>query len=164
MAKKLPRLPIAGLSGDSGKTIVSLSLLTALSQKGLAVDAISHGRITAEAIHQMITGEAIPNKPEMDNIRLDKMVHAYYEEKQRTEIKSLPVEERFKELTAEITNSRSKDEAINRSKRCMSCGICFDCGTRWSFCQNNAIIKPLVRSEEYTFKMEFCNGCKKCAE
>jgi len=110
MAEKLPRLLIAGLSGDSGKTIVSLSLLTALSQKGLAVEAISHGRLAAEAIHEMITGEA-----------------------------------------------------INESKRYMSCGICFDCGTRWSFCQDNVIIKPLVRSEEYTFKMEFCNGSNKCA-
>jgi len=131
---------------------------------GLVIDAIAHGRIAAEAIHEMITGEAAPDKPKMEIIRLDKMAHAYYEEKQRTDIKSLPVEERFKDISAEIVSTWSKDEAVNESKRCMSCGMCFDCGTCWSFCQDNAIIKPLVRGAEYKFKMEFCNGCKKCAE
>jgi len=43
MVEKFPRLLIAGLSGDSGKTIVSLSLLTALSQKGLAVSVFKKG-------------------------------------------------------------------------------------------------------------------------
>lgn len=43
MAVKLPRLLIAGLSGDSGKTIVSLSLLAALSQKGMGISAFKKG-------------------------------------------------------------------------------------------------------------------------
>ncbi|MFZ5979081.1 MAG: cobyrinate a,c-diamide synthase [Candidatus Zixiibacteriota bacterium] len=40
---KVPRLLIAGLSGDSGKTIASLSLLTLLRQKGLAVSVYKKG-------------------------------------------------------------------------------------------------------------------------
>ncbi|MCD6163761.1 MAG: cobyrinate a,c-diamide synthase [candidate division Zixibacteria bacterium] len=43
MVAKLPRLLIAGLSGDSGKTIVSLSLLTALSQKGVDISVFKKG-------------------------------------------------------------------------------------------------------------------------
>ncbi len=43
MAFRTPRLVIAGLSGDSGKTIVSLSLLTALRQKGLSVSVFKKG-------------------------------------------------------------------------------------------------------------------------
>lgn len=43
MAEKLPRLVIAGLSGDSGKTIVTLSLLAALRQKNLKVAAFKKG-------------------------------------------------------------------------------------------------------------------------
>jgi cobyrinic acid a,c-diamide synthase len=39
----VPRLVIAGLSGDSGKTLVSLSLITALRQRGLAVSAFKKG-------------------------------------------------------------------------------------------------------------------------
>ena len=40
---KVPRLLIAGLSGDSGKTIASLSLLTLLRQKGLAICVYKKG-------------------------------------------------------------------------------------------------------------------------
>jgi len=43
MAEKLPRMVIAGLSGDSGKTIVTLSLLAALRQKNLKVAAFKKG-------------------------------------------------------------------------------------------------------------------------
>jgi Pyruvate/2-oxoacid:ferredoxin oxidoreductase delta subunit len=46
----------------------------------------------------------------------------------------------------------------------MSCGLCFECGECWSFCQDQAVIKPLTPGEKYKFKMEFCNGCSKCAE
>jgi len=43
MKIKVPRLLIAGLSGDSGKTIASLSLLTLLRQKGLAICVYKKG-------------------------------------------------------------------------------------------------------------------------
>ncbi len=43
MASNVPRLVIAGLSGDSGKTIVSLSLLAACRRKALAVTACKKG-------------------------------------------------------------------------------------------------------------------------
>jgi len=43
MSVKLPRLVIAGLSGDSGKTIVSLSLLSALRQKALKLSVFKKG-------------------------------------------------------------------------------------------------------------------------
>jgi len=131
---------------------------------GLVIDAIYHGRKAAEAINEMITGEIIPQNPPKEIIRLDKMAHGFYEEKQRTGHNEMPVEERLKSLTAEIAKTWSKDEAVGEAKRCMSCGMCFDCGTCWSFCQDNAIIKPVIKGGEYKFKMEFCNGCKKCAE
>ncbi len=40
---KIPRLVIAGLSGDSGKTIVTLSLLAALRRKGLDISVFKKG-------------------------------------------------------------------------------------------------------------------------
>ncbi|MEW5992981.1 MAG: glutamate synthase, partial [Candidatus Zixiibacteriota bacterium] len=64
----------------------------------------------------------------------------------------------------EIINTWSQETAITEAKRCMSCGMCFDCGTCWSLCTDNAIIKPLRKSDPYKVKMEFCTGCKKCAE
>ena len=43
MSVNIPRLVIAGLSGDSGKTIVSLSLIYALNRKGLSVSVFKKG-------------------------------------------------------------------------------------------------------------------------
>ncbi|MFH1685924.1 MAG: cobyrinate a,c-diamide synthase [bacterium] len=43
MCANIPRLMIAGLSGDSGKTIASLSLLTAFRRKGLAISVFKKG-------------------------------------------------------------------------------------------------------------------------
>jgi len=41
-----PRLVIAGMSGDSGKTLFSLGLLLALRDRGFAVRAFKKGPIT----------------------------------------------------------------------------------------------------------------------
>jgi len=43
MALKCPRLVIAGLSGDSGKTVTSLSLLMALRRRGLRLSVFKKG-------------------------------------------------------------------------------------------------------------------------
>ena len=43
MARKCPRLVIAGLSGDSGKTVTSLSLLLALRRRGLRLSVFKKG-------------------------------------------------------------------------------------------------------------------------
>ena len=132
---------------------------------GLVIDGIHHGRRAAEAIHEKFTGEVMPpDPPDMAVIRFDKMQLAYYEGKDRNNPAELSVEERFKNLDTEIVSTFTQEQAIDESKRCMSCGMCFDCGTCWSYCQDNAVIKPLVKGEPYKFKLEFCNGCKKCAE
>ncbi|MBN1213609.1 MAG: FAD-dependent oxidoreductase, partial [candidate division Zixibacteria bacterium] len=132
----------------------------------IAITAIYHGRYAAAAIHEYIAGVAIPvpAHTNMEIIRYEKMAHTFYEEKPRVEVAPLPVADRFKALDAEIMRTMTQDEAAAEAKRCMSCGMCFDCGTCWSYCQDNAIIKPLEKGGEYKFKMEFCNGCKKCAE
>jgi Pyruvate/2-oxoacid:ferredoxin oxidoreductase delta subunit len=131
---------------------------------GIAVTAIYHGRMAAEAIHELITGEAMSNLPQQEIMRHQQMKMSYYEAKPRTAAEQLPVEERSKKIDAEITKTLSEADAVAEAKRCLSCGICFECGSCWSFCQDNAIIKPVVKGHGYKFKMEFCNGCKKCAE
>lgn len=131
----------------------------------IAITAIYHGRRAADAIHELITGEVTeePHK-NLSLIQTDKMAVAYYEEKKPIEVGEMPVEQRLANLNAEIVATISQEDAIHEAKRCMSCGKCFDCGTCWSYCQDNAIVKPLVKGQPYKVKMEFCKGCKKCAE
>jgi heterodisulfide reductase subunit A len=132
---------------------------------GLVIDAIAHGRMAALAIHEKVTGEVMPPaKPDLELIKTDKMHLSYYKGAERVPFKELPVDERLKNMTAEIVSTYSRDEAIQESRRCMSCGMCFDCATCWSYCQDNAIVKPLEKGVPYSAKWEFCTCCKKCAE
>ncbi len=131
---------------------------------GLVTIAIYQGRRAAQAIHYEIRGIPFPQEEKLAIIEHDKMLLSYYEEKLRQEAEKISPEERLKTSEAEITSTLTQDQAVAEAIRCMSCGSCFDCGQCWSFCQDGAIKKPLIKGEPYTFKMEFCNGCKKCAE
>ena len=131
---------------------------------GLVVDALFHGRRAAQSIHAEFTGKAAVRDEHLSIIKHDKMLISYYEEKARTEKTEIPAEERLTGFDKEIALTYSREQAVEEASRCMSCGNCFDCSECWSFCQDNAILKPLVVGELYKFKMEFCNGCKKCAE
>lgn len=132
---------------------------------GLVIDAIFHGRRAAEAIVERFGGsEMKKDPPEMPIIRADKLKLSYYEASQPVVVKELSPEESLKFLDAEIVSTLTEEEAIHEGKRCMSCGHCFECSTCWSYCQDNAVIKPLVKGTVFTFKLEFCTGCKKCAE
>ena len=132
---------------------------------GLVIDAIAHGRMAALAIHEMVTGEPMPTAgPEGEALKTDKMILSYYKERARHQHKEMPVDERLKNMVAEIVSTYSEQEAVDEARRCMSCGMCFDCGTCWSFCQDNAIKKPLINGAPYKVKLEFCTGCRKCEE
>jgi NADPH-dependent glutamate synthase beta subunit-like oxidoreductase len=131
---------------------------------GLVIDAIAHGKTAAYAIHEMIAGDVMPSENSQPKILADKMMLQWYEAADRVKAIEMAPDERLKNMTAEIASTLTQEDAIKESKRCMSCGMCFDCGNCWSYCQDNAVIKPLIKGEKYTFKMEYCNGCKKCAE
>jgi MinD superfamily P-loop ATPase len=92
------------------------------------------------------------------------MALTYYEKMLRNECEALSPEERLADATKEIESGLTEEQAIAEAARCMSCGSCFDCGTCWSYCQDSAIVKPLRQGESYKFKLELCNGCKKCWE
>ena len=132
---------------------------------GLVVDAVAHGRIAADTIHEnfrSLPHDKFTNPPPI--VEVDKVKLGFYEESKVCELENLPVAERFSDPDAEIAKGLTPVQAVDEAKRCMSCGFCFECGECWSYCQDQAVIKPLIAGEKYKFKLEFCNGCKKCAE
>ncbi|MGE5199645.1 MAG: FAD-dependent oxidoreductase, partial [Rhodospirillaceae bacterium] len=54
--------------------------------------------------------------------------------------------------------------AIAEARRCLSCGACFECDNCYKYCPDQAVLKPVEPGEPYRFKLEFCQGCSKCAE
>ncbi len=131
---------------------------------GLVTIAIYDGRLAAETIHNRFRNIQPEKKEELTVITHDKVILSYYESKLRNEPFKLKPEERLQNPDLEITSALTEQQVIDEAKRCMSCGSCFDCGTCWSYCQDQVIVKPVIKHHAYKFKLDFCNGCKKCAE
>jgi formate dehydrogenase major subunit len=131
---------------------------------GLVTIAIFQGRKAAETIHNRFRNIIPEPVVKLPVITHDKMVLSFYESMIRNEPVQIPPAERLKELNMEITSTLTDEQIVAEAKRCMSCASCFDCGTCWSYCQDQAILKPVVKYQPYKFKMDFCNGCKKCEE
>jgi NADPH-dependent glutamate synthase beta subunit-like oxidoreductase len=132
---------------------------------GLVIHAIAHGRAAARAIHEMVSGEEVAAAgSEVKVVKADGIRFDYYQGSQHVTPHEMAVDERLRDMHAEIVSTYSDEDAIAEASRCMSCGMCFDCGTCWSFCQDNAIVKPLDKTEPYSVKIDFCTGCKKCSE
>jgi len=130
---------------------------------GLVTHAVGHGRRAAEAI-DLRFGHAAAVNGKMDVIHTDRMHLEQYEKLERVEPTALSVDERLDAPDAEVNLGLTQTQVIEESKRCMSCGYCFDCEKCWMYCQDQAIEKPMEKGVLYTFKMQNCTGCKKCAE
>ena len=88
----------------------------------------------------------------------------HYDKMECVEPVSLSIEERMADIEVEANLDLPHEKILEEAGRCMSCGQCFYCEKCWMFCQDQAINKPASFGELYTFKMENCTGCKKCAE
>lgn len=128
---------------------------------GLATIAISQGRFAAEAIDARFRGRALEAHGKPTLLKTDHMKIAWYKEAARNERAHVPVDQRGPET--EIEEGFTREQALEESKRCMSCGMCMDCETCWMYCTNSCFVK-LPKGEHYKVKLEVCNGCKKCAE
>jgi dissimilatory sulfite reductase flavoprotein subunit len=129
----------------------------------LITTALGHGRRAAEAIDQHFLGQPAA-KDKMPTIGASHMRMSHYEKVPRTEPAQLDVAERLAAVDAEVDLGFTPEQLVEEARRCMSCGYCFDCEKCWMFCQDQAISKPMTKGLLYTFKLDNCTGCKKCAE
>ncbi|MBI4199519.1 MAG: FAD-dependent oxidoreductase [Chloroflexi bacterium] len=131
---------------------------------GIVTTAIFHGRRAAETIHARLRGIPPGGAPPPPVITHDKMRLDLYPKHPRMDMATVPVAERFRDPDREVNLGLTREQVIEEAKRCMSCGLCFQCDNCWKYCQDQAVIKPFEKGQPYRFKLEFCQGCKKCAE
>ncbi len=130
----------------------------------LVTTAIGAGRLAAETIHADLSEQAAEDGEEMPLVKSDRMRLDHYEKQDRAKSTTVPAEEALAQMDLEVNKGFDLDQVVLETKRCMSCGHCFDCEKCWLFCQDQAINKPMEKGVIYSFKMENCTGCKKCAE
>ncbi len=131
---------------------------------GIATTAIFHGRRAAETVHARLRGLTAEVNTPPPVIAHDKMRLDYYPKQARAEAATVPLAERFQDPDREVNLGLTGEQVIAEAKRCMSCGLCFQCDNCWKYCQDQAVVKPFEKGQTYRFKLEFCQGCKKCAE
>jgi len=135
-----------------------------VTQLDLVTTAIGHGRRAAEAIDRTLLGTTAAAEDALKVVRTDRMRLDHYEKKPRAEPAALAADQRLQTVDAEVNLGLTRDQVIEQSRRCMSCGFCFDCEKCWLFCQDQAVVKPMQKGVLYSFKLENCTGCKKCAD
>jgi NADPH-dependent glutamate synthase beta subunit-like oxidoreductase len=131
------------------------------------IQAIAHGKEAAITIAANLGDEQRPRGPWDDFavVKHDKMKLSFYEKLERHEVPELPVADRFDDgMEKEVALGLSREDGIEEAKRCMSCGHCMDCENCWMYCTPAAVVKPDQRGGAYAFKLELCDGCKKCAD
>jgi NADPH-dependent glutamate synthase beta subunit-like oxidoreductase/Pyruvate/2-oxoacid:ferredoxin oxidoreductase delta subunit len=134
---------------------------------GLVTIAVGQGAKAAEVIDGDLRGEKIA-WPEPLALA-DKVKHDFYNPAERKDQTIIPVDQRWGDntMTLETNQGITRDDAIEESKRCFSCGMCMDCDNCWMYCQDQAVeklAKDKPIGEHYYYKHDLCTGCDKCAE
>lgn len=85
-----------------------------------------------------------------------------YPEKARIQADTLPVDQRLAGMDAEVSLPLSPEQVVEECSRCMSCGYCHDCEKCWLVCPEEGIKKG-DKGALYTFDLQMCTGCMRCA-
>ena len=134
---------------------------------GVAGNAIAQGRFAAESAHAELRGEAAPGTHAHNKaVRRECVQHDYYADRQRGERPRLPQEQRLTNADAEVDQTISVEQAYKEAKRCMSCGLCFDCQQCFMYCNAAGFTRVTeTRPGNYfVLALEACEGCGKCVE
>lgn len=136
------------------------------NQLGLVTEAIGLGRQAAISMDNYLREREPEKVAELPVVRPDRMNLNYYDSIPRTPTRILAASERIGNFS-EIAFTWDESEVTAESKRCLSCGLCYDCDNCYSYCSDSAVkklSKDLPRGEHYEFDLVLCQGCKKCAE
>ncbi len=134
--------------------------------------AVGGGKRAARCIDAYLNGSTYSKKYSLANKKentlpvkeiatFDKLNTWYYTDAPKH------VQERLNELRRwlsfdEVVKGLTAEDATNESRRCMSCGNCFECDNCYGVCPDNSVIK-LGPGNRFEFNYDYCKGCGICA-
>ncbi len=124
--------------------------------------AIGHGYKAALHIAEQLTGQRFVI-PDTRRVIESKDMHLnLYDSKARHNRTHKEPKQRIKNFEP-FVNKLTQEEFFEEVKRCMSCGMCFDCGNCYMYCSHGCV-KKLPKGEHYKLYLETCDGCMKCVD
>ncbi|HEY5678016.1 MAG TPA: NAD(P)-binding protein [Myxococcales bacterium] len=131
----------------------------------LATTAVGQGRVAAESIHAALRGEQPKEIEKAAPISSAKLRLDVPEAKERARRGHLDPVARLDSPHAEIDLGITREQALEESARCLSCGNCSGCERCWMFCTPSCFTKisPPAPGHYYKIKLDTCDGCGKCA-
>ena len=124
--------------------------------------AIGQGMRAASAIEDYIEGNVESRLSQPPVIYSKDLNTYYYESAKRFTKEAVSIHTRLKNFR-EIYPSFDPKDIIKESERCLSCGLCFNCGNCYMYCPDNAV-KISPSTGRYEFDLDFCKGCGLCAK
>lgn len=123
--------------------------------------AVGHGKLAARNIDAYLRGTRYvhPARPELAGF--EGLNTWYFSDADKTHQPTLDLARRMSSFK-EIVQGLDAETALYESRRCLSCGNCFECDNCYGLCPDNAVDK-LGPGKGYAFDYDFCKGCGLCA-
>lgn len=137
---------------------------------GLVTTAVGNGRlaaIQAAAALQGVEPPVMPKLPPIPKERIKMDNEEVYPTKQAVKGTQRPESEWLSKPDDEINLGISKEQFLEETTRCFSCGQCFGCERCWMYCTPGCFKKAAelaLGQPYYTMKLDTCDGCKKCED
>ncbi len=132
--------------------------------QGTVAGAIGDGRRAAEDMVAWLRGWERPELGERRIVEYAQLNLTYFNPKERAHEPILPVAERTG--AREVVSGLERNQVMQESHRCFSCGNCMSCDNCWTLCPDSAVLKNPDAAREidrYVFDYDYCKGCGLCA-
>jgi len=124
--------------------------------------AVGQGRKAARRIHDWLSGRVVEPAPKPPPVSFEMLHLPVYSVAERARQSVASPAERVAGFT-EVQAGLSEQQAAYEAKRCLSCGVCFECDQCYAACPEQAIEK-LGPGLRYRFLYDRCTGCAVCFE
>lgn len=132
----------------------------AVTGPATVAEAVGAGRRAANSIDRYVRGEILGvTEEEIPIASFEDLNLAYANPALRAKASKLPVGERVTGF-AEIDGGFSQEIAMPEAERCLSCGVCNNCGNCWLFCPDVCVFR---KNGGYDINYDYCKGCGICA-